>query len=149
MTLLTGNIGGGAFPRLQRGELYSFKYANLDSQMTDSMVLNPIIVFSAMDNGNKMHGLNIRTLRNPSVFLEDFEKFYYKDGTMISMQPEHRYAFKYEILKALFIRNPDVQKAWRIYNPLYMKNIEHINIQEARSKLQEPIRVRVSDTGVK
>ena len=100
MTLLTGNIGGGTFPRLQRGELYSFKYANLNSQMPESMVLNPIIVFSAMDNNNKMHGFNIRTLRNPNVFLEDFEKFYYKDGKMVSMQPEHRYAFKYEIIKS-------------------------------------------------
>ena len=149
MDLLSGNIGGIDFPQMKRGRFYEFSYVNITSEMQIPMILNPIIVFSAIDRERKLHGLDLRVLRNPFIFLEDYQKFYFKNGTMNAMYtPEHPHAFSFRILKALFKRNPDVESAWRTYNPLFMKHIKDINIDETIKELHEFNKVRNSNMGV-
>jgi hypothetical protein len=149
MELLSGNIGGINFPEMKRGNFYTFTYGNMDSDMKEPMILNPIIVFSALDKNRRIQGLDMRVLRNPFIFLEDYEKFYFKDGKMSAVYtPEHPHAFSHRILDALFKRNPDIQKAWRIYNPLHMKHIKDINIEQTRQDLRDFNKVRISDMGV-
>lgn len=148
MELLSGNIGGINFPNMVRGNFYKFTYDNLDSSMVKPMVINPIIVFSAIGRDRRIHGLDMRVLRNPYVFLEDYQKFYFRNGTMRDMTPEHPHAFSFRILKALFNRNPDVETAWRLYNPVHMKRINCINIEETTQELKEFNKVRNSNMGV-
>jgi hypothetical protein len=149
MDLLSGNIGGIDFPQMVRGNFYKFSYVNSNSKMQDAMMLNPIIVFSALDRNRRIQGLDLRVLRASEAFLEDYTNFYFKDGKMdVMFTPEHPYAFSHRILKALFKRNPDVESAWRIYNPLYMKNIKGINIDETKEELKEFNKVRVKNMGI-
>lgn len=149
MELLSGNIGGINFPEMKRGNFYTFTYMNLSSDMKKPMVVNPIIIFSALDKNRNIHGLDLRTLRNPFAFLEDYVNFYFKDGKMNSMYtPEHPHAFSHRIVPALFKRTPDSKDAWRIYNPLYMKHIKDINIDQTREELRNFNKVRISDMGV-
>jgi hypothetical protein len=136
MSLISGNIGGVDFKHMLRGYFYKLSYINMQSGMKKPLIVNPIMVFSAIDSNSRIHGLDIRVLRNPYVFLEDYEKFYCVDGTIRNMQPEHPHAFSFRILKALFLRNPDIEAAWRIYNPLYMKNIQDINIEDTIRELK-------------
>jgi len=146
MQQLSGNIGGDKFPQMVRGEIYTFTYTNYDSEMKNSMITNPVMIFSSMNQNRRLEGLNIRSVRNPTVLLQDFEKFY---GKINNMQPEDKTAFQFRILKAIFLRNPDILKAWRNFNPLWMKDIKHINIEEAQELIMKPIQVRISDMGVK
>lgn len=149
MDLLSGNIGGSNFPNMKRGYFYTFSYPRLQSSMKDPMVLNPIIVFSAIDENRRIHGLDLRILRNSNVFLEDYQKFYFKDGKMNDMYtPEHPHSFSYRILKALFKRTPDVEKAWKIYIPNYMRGVRNINIDETRDELSKFNKVRLTNMGV-
>ena len=67
---------------------------------------------------------------------------------MRDMPPEHPHAFSFRILKALFLRNPDIETAWRQYNPLYMKHIKDINTEEAIQGLKDFIKVRNTNMGV-
>ncbi len=133
---------------MKRGFFYKFTYGNLESTMKKPMLINPIIVFSAIDRDRKLHGLDMRVLRNPYIFLEDYEKFYFKNGTMSDMSPEHPHAFSFRILKALFKRNPDIESAWRQYNPIHMKHIKDINMEEATKELHDYNKVRNSNMGV-
>ena len=148
MDLLSGNIGGIDFPNMKRGRFYKFTYTNMESSMEKPMMVNPVIVFSAIDRNRRIHGLDLRVLRNSTIFLEDYQKFYFKNGTIKDMSPEHPHAFSHRILKALFLRNPDVSDACRIYNPLYMKGIKDINMDEVNAELREFNKVRNTDMGV-
>jgi hypothetical protein len=149
MDLLSGNIGGVNFQEMKRGHFYKFSYPNMQSTMQEPMVLNPVIVFSALDRNRRIHGLDLRILRNSEIFLEDYEKFYMKDGKIKEMYtPEHPHAFSFRILKALFLRNPDVENAWRIYNPLHMKAIKDINIGETQQEMRNFHKVRLNNMGV-
>jgi hypothetical protein len=149
MDLLSGNIGGINFAEMKRGHFYMFSYANMQSNMNEPMVVNPIIVFSALDRNRRIQGLDLRILRNHDIFLDDYEKFYMKDGKIkVMYKPEHPHAFSFRILKALFLRNPDVEQAWRVYNPLHMKGIKDINIQETRQEMRNFHKVRLNNMGV-
>ena len=148
MELLSGNIGGVNFHSMKRGYFYKFTYENLDTQMKKPMMLNPIVVFSAIGRDRKIHALDLRVLRNPYIFLEDYAKFYFKNGTMGGMAPEHPHAFSFRILKALFLRNPDVESAWRQYNPIHMKHIKDINMDETTQELRDFNKVHNSNMGV-
>jgi hypothetical protein len=148
MNLLTGKIGGNEFPKMIRGNFYEFSYVNMESPQTQPLVLNPLIVFSAIDTNRRIHALDIRLLRNPSVFFEDYKKFYCTGNELKKFAPEHKYAFSFRILKALFKRNPDIEDAWRVYNPIHMKSINHINIEEVNNKLTELNKVYINNMGV-
>ena len=149
MDLLSGNIGGTTFPNMKRGYFYSFSYLNISKESKKPTVINPILIFSAIDENRRIHGLNLRILRNHDIFLEDYTNFYFKNGTMNEMfTPEHPYAFSHRILKALFKRNLDVLDAWKSYIPTFMKNIKDINIEEAKSQLSNDNKVHLNNMGV-
>lgn len=148
--LITGNIGGINFPQMKRGEIYEYSYINLRSHNAEPAVLNPLVVFSAIDDNGKIQGLNIRLLRNQHIFIEDFKSYYYKNGKMLYMdQPEHKFAFSHKVLNFLFKRNPDISNAWRLYDPKFMRNITNINIDNIEHYLDMNIKRNINNIGVK
>lgn len=147
MTLLSGIINTNKF-NMTRCKIYEFSYTNLGSPQEKPMVINPLIVFSAIDQNRRIHGLDIRLLRNKESFIDDLQKFYYNGDTISSMEVNHPHAFSFRILRAIFKRNPDIESAWRVYNPLYMKNVNNINITEARYKIKEFNKVYINNMGV-
>jgi hypothetical protein len=121
-------------PPFERGMFYEFIYADVYSPMKTDQVMNPVIVFSHMDTRRFYNGVNIRLLAHPEFFIEDYKNLFV-NGDTIKYMKTHPLAFSERAL-GVFKRNPDVYNAWRTYNPIFMKNVNPINIDDIKGTLR-------------